>query len=324
YQRDVLARAPQRFAAYRAIRELALEQGDEATGFRAEAVLEGLEESTEAESYFYKQRRPRFATAPDKPLDSGSRELLYPDLAETAAQLMAAIDPELGRVFPVDLARYGAHPDEPPTSLIEEASRAARVLGVERYSLRVAASRVAPAVELGEEPTLVLPRSLGDALSSEQAFVCGALFAQVAFGGVAAGLGRLDALSDAQLTTLLEAAAAIAKGQGPADDPMAADLHRRLDEALPSDVRLEIEDLSHALDGPLSGSAVRRRLLRASVRAGLLCAGDPAVAVRAMRTYATMFGAPVTHGLPDACITALPFAVSGQMTMMPGGRGGNP
>jgi len=198
------------------------------------------------------------------------------------------------------------------------------VLGVERYSLRVTASRVAPAVELGEEPVLVLPRSLGDTLSSEQAFVCGALFAQVAFGGVAAGLGRLDALSDAQLTSLLEAAAAIAKGEAAGEEPVAADLHRRLDEALAPVVRLEIEDLAPALDAELDGGAVRRRILRASVRAGLLCAGDPAVAVRAMRTYADMFGPIVTHGLPDPCIRGLPFAVSGQMSMMPTGRGEGP
>ncbi len=323
YQRDVLLRAPQRFSAYRAVRELALEQGDEATAFRAEAVLEGLEESTEAESYFYKQRRPRYAMAPKAALDTAARELLYPDLAEPSAQLLAAIDPELGQVFPVDLGRYGVHPDEPPASLIEEVSRAARVMGVERYSLRIATSRVAPAVELGREPTLVLPRSLGDALSSEQAFVCGALFGQVAFGGVAAGLGRLDALSDAQLTSLLQAATAIAKRQPPANDPVMADLHRRLDEALPSDVRLEIEDLAPGLDDTPDGAAVRRRVLRASVRAGLLCAGDPAVAVRAMRSYANMFGPTVTHGLPDVCLRALPFVVSGQMTMMPTGRGEN-
>lgn len=324
-QRARLERYPSQTEGYRAVRALADQLGEEVTAFRAEAVLVGLGEATEEERASYTRRRARFTAVPQMALDDTMCEFLYPDLADAGAQLLVALDAAWPRILGVDSGGYRVHPDAAPASLVTEVARVARVLGVDGYRLVITAAEASLAVDFDrdDDPLLLVPPSLADALPAEQAFVLGAMFATVRFGGIAIGPSRHRALDHDALGALLEGAAALAQRSPVSAGTAAATVHDRLRNELSTPVRLELEDLGPALSLPLDGARMRRRLSIAAVRAGMLCAADPAVAVRALRTHHRLFGPVGDRGLPEVGWAGLPFAVSAPFAVMvPGPREG--
>jgi hypothetical protein len=182
----------------------------------------------------------------------------------------------------------------------------------------VVSPRLGPAIEYGSPPLLLVPRKLDEGLPREQQFVFGALIARVAFSGIVADRRRLGALSEKQLDLLLRAAVEVTVPRGADEmesDPVYADLKRRLERALgPQHERVAKACSRVRNEGADIDSAwLFETMSRASLRAAILCACDPAVAVEWLRGNRSLFteGA-VSDPLPPTVMATLPFTVSAE------------
>jgi tetratricopeptide (TPR) repeat protein len=313
YHRSLLQFDPARISSYRALRRLFGALGNEDGAFCAEAILVGLGVADEEEDYFYRQRRARIAGQWRDALEPSELDALRGPSEGVA--LGEALERALATVFPVDLASHGLDRQERRSDVLDPLCRElAGVLGVARQRVCAVPPAVGPAVELGDPPLLLLPRSLEDALIREQQFVCGALVGRILAHGIATDPLRLNAISMRQLQLLLDAARELAGTGEPRSrgEAMYEDIKRRLGGAGDAGKAL-IEAVAATTE--LDATAVADAHSVAAARAGLLAAMDPASGVGALRGHARMFNgraAPKGIDLPGPGVAALPFVVSGE------------
>ncbi len=317
FHRQLLAVDPDRASSYRALRQLFLQVDDTDGAFCAEAVLVGLNAANDEERYFYRQRRMSGTQKIVAKLNAPELELLFPERAEPALQLFAALEPALSSLFGVDRTSYGLDEDPQSSQLLTPIVDAvARLLGVTDFELRAISPRLRATSELGDPAMVLLPRTLEDALRREQQFVCGAVLGRIAFCGVAADPGRTAAVTQAQLRHAMFAACELAGAELP--NPVArgaiyADIKARLDEALTGEVRTHVVDAAkrYAASEPVDESFITNALRGACLRTAILCAQDPSVAVRCLHTHGALFDGDAVEGqMPDVARAALPFMIS--------------
>lgn len=315
FHRRLLSVEPRRVSSYRALRQLFLKLGDNDGAFCAEAMLVGLNAADEEERYFYRQRRMNVTQKLVAKLNSDELTLLFPQRNEPAFELFAALQSVLCRVFGVDRGAYGIDDDETEVSRILRpvAKSVAYLLGVDQVELRLL-ERMHATSELGEPPLVLLPRSLEDALRREQQFVCGAVVGRIAFSGIAADPNRVTALDADQVEHTLAAACALAGT--PIDSDRGAiveDIEKRLDAALEGDKREHVLAIAkrYASSTPTSGQAILDAHRDAALRCAILCAQDPSVAVRCLRSFGHLFQAEAKEGvIADDLVHVLPFGIS--------------
>jgi tetratricopeptide (TPR) repeat protein len=321
HHQALLLRGPDRLASYRALSRLFAATGDDDATFCAQAVLVGLGEADEEETYFYRQRRTRLRVEMATDLGDGDLALFCPELDEPAMQLLAVIDPHLGDVFPVDGTAYGppGQPLPPSSPLRQVFDRVARLFSVE-YQLRFISPNVGPTVEPARPPLVMLPRGLADNGEREHLFVAGLLLGRIALGGTITEPRRADAMTPRVLELLLQAACEIGEptyvspSRGKA---MFGDLKQRLGKALGEAAR---EDLKMAVSrvlaeaGPADALVDAQGLLltmnRATARVALLLAGDPATAVAWLKRLDMPLERPAGAGRGPSWMAMLPFVVS--------------
>lgn len=324
-RRTLLEANPNRARSYRALRALALETDSEDLAFCAEAILEGMGWATDEETYFYQQRRTRQSSLLGcPPLDAESLYAICPEFDEPSIAVLRAIDDALAHVFPVDTGAYGVAPEgEGPVDreIQVVASAAAQVFGVPKITLELVSPRQVPTIELGNPRLLVLPRSIVDCTPREKSFICGALLSRAAIGGVLGDPGRKGWATDLQIEYALWAACehVLAKEVAPFErTAVFADIKRRISKALDNDSSDQLAKAAERMigGGPHpTGAELRAIMARASARAGMLSAVDPAMGVTCLRTWKEMFstttGTSEEISGPDPVMrSALSFAVS--------------
>jgi hypothetical protein len=173
-------------------------------------------------------------------------------------------------------------------------------MGVPRWQAVLVPARVGPTIEPLVPPLLLLPRSLMEAPRREQQLVCAALFARAAFAGAIADPLRVNRVSATHVDHLLAAARHVVIGE--TSELVAGliyeDIHARLESALDADGRAKIASIleSAASEQLLNGAEVHAALHRASLRASVLLAQDPAVLLTSLGTWASMFDLDVFGG----------------------------
>jgi hypothetical protein len=315
YHWALLSANPTRLSSYRALRQLFIRVADEDGAFLTEAVLEGVGVADEEESYFHAQRRARLLPLGEGKLADDERELLAPEAATAPLALLHALTPLLGKVFPVDYAGYGVTtPDSPPGAPTQAAAqRSAQLFGVSGFRLLAVPNRVAPCVEPGQPPVLLVPRNLDDATPRDQSCVLGELMGRVAFGAVIGDPRRLSPISPTLLEHVLWAACELVMPDATAPQrgrPVYEDIKRRLGAALESQPRTDLTMAATRLlsEGDWSGAAVLEAMDRVALRAAMFAAQDPAIAIAQARARAGAGRGLET--LPAGLVAALPFVLS--------------
>jgi tetratricopeptide (TPR) repeat protein len=293
HHRALLMLVPLRVESYRALRKLFLAAGDDDGAFLSEAVLEGLGRADEEEAYFSRQRRTRLLGEVSGALTDEERRLLCPILDDPQLQLLGALSDALRRVFPIDFDGYGIAAEQGvivPGAFRAAADRVARLFLVPAFRLELVANRLGPTCEPGATPLVLVPRALEDAVRREQLFIAGQLFGRISMGGAVLHEKRISPLSPQLLDHLLWAAGELYSGvTAPArGKPIFDDIRRRLQAALdPAQAAGGlVSAAAHRLfasGGAPDGDAVRRAITAASMRAGVLAAQDPAVAIAHLR-----------------------------------------
>jgi tetratricopeptide (TPR) repeat protein len=318
HHRALLAADPGRLASYRALVRLFETTGDLDGTFSAGALLAGLGEADEDETYFHRQRRQHLReTLSGGPLSAAELDLLCPERATPLFSLLGVLAPVLGEIFPLDAAAYGPEggaggaPGASGSPLLQIFDPIARLLGTS-YRLRHCLPRLGPTVEPGAPAVVLVPRTLEDSPPREQVLVAALTLGRVAFHGVLADPRRSDPLAPRVLEQLLLAACELgdpgssSPGRG---QPLFEDLKKRLaalrHRLAPDALAAAVAAVRGAGAPPVDAGAVIASMNRAAARTALLLSADPATAIAWLRKME-----PPTDGRRPDWMSVLPEVVA--------------
>ena len=288
--RRLLRTDPFRVESYRELHRMYEHLGASDRAFVAAEILVFLQAHTPEEYVFFQENKTLVAQSSDEALTAEEHAgwVLHPDERGAVRQVLEALAPEIGRIFPSDLDRHdlrkenrlGPKTQGPVRVLDDELSHVLQAPPHDVWIGRPDDGEIY--VESEKPPMIVVGGRFARRVSAkDQRFLLGKALEQVK--GAHFLLERLD---DASILLLLSAVSRFAGSVNlpPGVDPAEVDgLHRRLSKFLPGRLRRQLEDLGSRLDvGAELLGAYRQAASLTANRAGLLMCNDLETAVRAV------------------------------------------
>jgi tetratricopeptide (TPR) repeat protein len=205
-----------------------------------------------------------------------------------AAALTETLTPVLAKLYPVDLARYGATRQDRVSAESNDparlaADRVARLVGIEGYELYLHdGEQTTVDLVLGDSPVLMLPRALGRLPKAALVFALARPMMALAHG-----VGPVHALPAHNLAVALAAAVRRQQpsyGARLASEEELSEAERLLTKAVPWLARKKVDEAASALAaaGPIDLAAWIAAVLSVTAKGALLLCDDIALALQCL------------------------------------------